>query len=63
MLTVRKHGSVFNFKQVYDMLRSMINWRMDRGREPQVREITYQTFENTEIIGALSVGMKRTRTM
>lgn len=41
----------------------MINWRKDRGREPQVREIIYQTFENTEIIGALSVGMKRIRTM
>lgn len=29
VLTVRKHGSVFSFKQVCDMLRSMINWRKD----------------------------------
>ena len=45
------------------MLRSMINWKKNKGREPQVTEIIYQTFENTEIIGALSVEMKRMRTM
>ena len=44
------------------MLRSMINWK-NKGREPQVMETIYQTFENTEIIGALSVEMKRMRTM
>lgn len=38
------------------------NWRKHKGRETKDQG-DYQTLENTEIIGALSVGMKRMRTM
>lgn len=58
---VRKHGSLFNFKQTYDKLRSMTNQGRIGEEKPQIRKIIYQTFENTEITGALSVRMKRMR--
>lgn len=39
----------------------MTNWGRIGEEKPQIRKIIYQTFENTEITGALSVRMKRMR--
>ena len=47
---VRKHRSVFSYKQKHDMLRCITYWGKVRKEKPEIRKFVYQTFEKLGLV-------------